>query len=173
MERAVYFDGWYRHSWCQHPSMPPRRLAMLEDLADMRATTLVWAGLGGGSISLPFLEEEAFGPIPSRFRQYGYVTESEFIAAARARAIDLFAIVFEAQAWELPAELDDDGEVVAQTELRGAGRPATVGLREFSSDTGPTSWKPFRHYFPDGLVNSAGEPVTDLWTEAAAKGPRR
>lgn len=169
MERAVYFDGWYRHSWCQHPSMPPRRLAMLEDLADMRATTLVWAGLGGGSISLPFLEEEAFGPIPSRFRQYGYVTESEFIAAARARGIDLFAIVFEAQAWELPAELDEDGEVVAQTELRGAGRPVTVGLREFSSDTGPASWKPFRYYFPDGLVNSAGEQVTDLWTEVAAR----
>jgi len=169
MQRAVYFDGWYRGDWCQHPSMPPRRLAMLDDLEAMRATTLVWAGLGGGSISLPYLEEEAYGPVPARFRQYGYVTESEFIAHARERGIELFAIVFEAQAWELPAELDDDGEVLALTVTRGVGRRTTVGLREFATDTGPASWRPFRHWFPDGLTTSAGEPVTDLWTEVAAK----
>lgn len=169
MERAVYFDGWYSGTWCQHPSMPPRRLAMLDDLVAMRATTLVWAGLGGGSISLPYLEEEAYGPVPARFRQYGYVTEAEFIAHARERGIDLFAIVFEAQAWELPAELDDDGAVLAQTELRGVGRRARVGLDEFATDTGPAGWKPFRHYFPDGLTTSDGEPVTDLWREVAAK----
>jgi hypothetical protein len=44
-----------------------------------------------------------------------------------------------------------------------------VGLREFSSDTGPADWKPFRHYFPDGLVNSDGEPVTNLWEEVACR----
>lgn len=169
MERAVYFDGWYRGDWCQHPSMPPRRMAMLDDLADMRATVLVWAGLGGGSISLPFLEEEAYGPVPARFRQYGYVTEAEFVAHARERGIDLFAIVFEAQAWETGAELDDAGDVVAQTVLRGAGRPARVGLREFGADAGPASWRPLRHYFPAGLTASDGGPVTDLWTEVAAK----
>lgn len=169
MERAVYFDGWYRGSWCQHPSMPPRRLGMLDDLAGMRATTLVWAGLGGGSISLPYLEEEAYGPVPARFRQHGYVSESEFVAHARERGIDLFAIVFEAQAWELGAELDDDGAVVALTELRGAGRPARVGLREFGEGTGPAGWRPLRDWFPEGLTTSAGEPVADLWTEVAAK----
>ncbi len=169
MERAVYFDGWYAGDWCQHPSMPPRRLAMLDDLVDMRATTLVWAGLGGGSISLPYLEEEAFGPVPARFRQYGYVTESEFVHHARERGIELFAIVFEAQAWELPAELDDAGTVLAQTVTRGVGRPVRVGLREFGADAGPASWQPLRHYFPDGLTTSAGEPVADLWTEVAAK----
>lgn len=168
MERAVYFDGWYRNSYCQHPSMPPRRLGMLRDLLDMEATILVWAGLGGGSISLPYLEEEAYGPVPARFRQHGYVTDAEFVAHARDRGIELFAIVFEAQAWELPAELVD-GDVVAQTELRGAGGRATVGLREFSRGTGPRSWRPLRHYFPDGLVNSSGEEVTDLWQEVASR----
>jgi hypothetical protein len=167
MERAVYFDGWYRGSWCQHPSMPPRRLAMLDDLVDARATMLVWAGLGGGSISLPYLAEEAYGPVPARFRQHGYVTDAEFIAHARDRGIDLFAIVFEAQAWELGAEMLD-GELVALTESRGAGEPTRVGLREFADGTGPASWAPLTHWFPHGLTTSAGEPVTDLWREVAA-----
>ena len=43
---------------------------MIDDLADMRATVLVWSALGGGSIALPYLEEEAFGEIPARFRLY-------------------------------------------------------------------------------------------------------
>ena len=168
MERGVYFDGWTPHTWNQHPSMPPRRLTMLDDLEDMGATVLVWAGLGGGSISLPYLEEEAYGHVPARFRHYGYVNESEFIAHARERDIDLFAIVFESQAWEFPAEVVD-GEVVAQNELRGAATPTTVGLREFSAGTGPASWQPLTHYFPDGLRNSAGELVTDLFEEVACR----
>lgn len=168
MERGIYFDGWFPNEYCYHPSMPPRRLSMLDDLEDMGATMLVWAGLGGGVISLPYLEEEAFGAIPARYRQHGFVNDSEFIAHAKDRGIDLFAIVFEAQAWEFPAEIVD-GEVVAQNQLRGAAPTSTVGLREFSSDTGPASWKPFRHYFPDGLVNSAGEQVTDLWEEVVSR----
>lgn len=169
MERAVYFDGWYPHTWCQHPSMPPRRLAMLDDLTDMRATTLVWAGLGGGSVSLPFLEEEAFGLVPARFRQHGYVSDGEFVTHARDRGIEVFAIVFEAQAWELAAEVDQDGTVLAQTELRDVGERTWVGLREFSQGTGPASWKPLTAYFADGLTTSAGEPVEDLFHEVASK----
>ena len=168
MERAVYFDGWFPNHYCYHPSMPPRRLAMLTDLESYGATMLVWAGLGGGSISLPYLEQEAYEQVPARFRQHGFVNDAEFIAHAKRSGIDLFAIVFEAQAWEFPAELSD-GEVVAQNELRGAGTRGTVGLREFSTDTGPASWKPFRHYFPDGLTNSSGEPVTDLWEEVTSR----
>lgn len=168
MERGIYFDGWYPNEHCYHPSMPPRRLTMIDDLEEMGGTMLVWAGLGGGSISLSYLEEEAFGQIPARFRQHGYVNDSEFIQHAKARGIDLFAIVFEAQAWEFPAEIVD-GEVLAQNQLRGAAPASTVGLREFSSDAGPASWKPFRHYFPDGLVNSDGEQVTDLWEEVVSR----
>ncbi|WP_022884753.1 hypothetical protein [Glaciibacter superstes] len=168
MERSVYFDGWSPQTYCQHPSMPPRRLSMIDDLDEMGATMLVWAGLGGGSISLPYLEEEAYGAIPARFRHYGYVNDSEFISHSRARSIDLFAIVFESQAWEFPAEIVG-GEVVAQNELRGVAPKSTVGLREFSSDTGPASWKSFRSYFPDGLTNSDGDDVVDLWEEVACR----
>lgn len=168
MERAVYFDGWFPNHYCYHPSMPPRRMAMLTDLESYGATMLVWAGLGGGSISLPYLEQEAFEQVPTRFRQHGFVNDAEFIRHAKRAGIDLFAIVFEAQAWEFPAELSD-GEVTGLNELHGSGTRGTVGLREFSTDTGPSSWKSFRHYFPDGLVNSVGESVADLWEEVASR----
>ena len=46
MERGVYFDAWFPRQHCYHPSLPPRRLRMLDDLADYHATTLVWAALG-------------------------------------------------------------------------------------------------------------------------------
>ncbi len=169
MERGIYFDGWFPNEYNYHPSMPPRRLTMADDVEEMGGTMLVWAGLGGGSISLPYLEEEAFGAVPARFRQHGFVNDSEFIAYAKQKGIDLFAIVFEAQAWEFPAEIAN-GEVLAQNQLRGAtAAPTTVGLREFSQGSGPASWKPLRHYFPDGLVNSDGEQVTDLWEEVACR----
>ncbi|PDQ36020.1 MAG: hypothetical protein B5766_02430 [Candidatus Lumbricidophila eiseniae] len=168
MERGIYFDGWYPNEHCYHPSMPPRRLSMIDDLEEMGGTMLVWAGLGGGSISLAYLDEEAFGQVPARFRQHGYVNDSEFIHHAKARGIDLFSIVFEAQAWEFPAEIVN-GTVLALNQLRGAAPATTVGLREFSQNTGPSSWKPFEHYFPEGLVNSDGEQVTDLWEEVVSR----
>jgi hypothetical protein len=169
MQRGVYFDGWYPRQHNYHPGLPARRLRMIDDLADMRATMLVWSALGGGSISLPYLEEEAYGEIPPRFRMYGFVNDSEFIRHAAARGIEVFGIVFECQGWEFPVEYDADGRVVALNELRGAGQRGWAGLREFSQDAGPRGWKPFRHYFPDGLTNSLGEPVTDLWDECASR----
>lgn len=168
MQRGVYFDGWFPGQHCYHPSLPPRRLRMIDDLESMRATMLVWSALGGGSISLPYLENEAFGEIPERFRTYGFVNESEFIQACQARGIDVYGIVFEVQGWEFPAEIVD-GKVVAFNELRGAGPRSWLGLREFTRDEGPAGWKPFRHYFPDGLVNSRGEQVTDLFEECASR----
>jgi hypothetical protein len=168
VERGVYFDGWNPGQNCYHPSLPPRRLTMIDHLQDMRGTTLVWAGLGGGMISLPYLEEEAYGEIPARFRQYGYVNESEFVKHCSERGIDLFGIVFESQGWEFPAELVD-GKIVALNELRGAGPRSELGLTEFTQDRGPANWKPFAHYFPDGLVNSAGEQVTDILDECCSR----
>jgi hypothetical protein len=135
----------------------------------MRSTMLVWAGLGGGSLSLPYLEDEAFGPIPERFRQYGYVNDSTFIAAATARGIDLFGVVFEAQAWEFPAEYGPSHELISQNIPLGTGEPGWVGLREFSQDDGPAHWPTVRHYFPNGLTNSAGERVSDLFNEVASR----
>ena len=32
MERGVYFDGWFKHNYCYHPSLPLRSSQMLEDL---------------------------------------------------------------------------------------------------------------------------------------------
>lgn len=169
MQRGVYFDAWYPRQHNYHPGLPTRRLRMLDELDDMRATVLVWSALGGGSISLPYLEEEAFGEIPARFRQYGFVNDSEFIAEATARGITVFGIVFECQGWEFPVEYGEDGEILALNELRGAGRRDWLGLREFTQDRGPRQWKPFGHYFPDGLTNSLGEPVTDLWEECCSR----
>ena len=170
MERAVYFDAWYPRQHCYHPSLPPRRLRMIEDLEAYRATSLVWSALGGGSISLPYLEQEAWQDIDPRMRFYGFVNDAEFIDHCRERGIDVFGIVFEVQGWEFPAELDEGGgRVLALNEPRGVGTPAWLGLREFTQNTHPSLWKPFEHYFPEGLVNSDGEPVTDLLEECVSR----
>ena len=170
MERGVYFDAWYPRQHCYHPSLPPRRLRMVDDLVDYRATVLVWSAMGGGSLALPYLEQEAFGDPGARARFYGTVNDSEFVAACQARGIKVFGIVFEAQGWEFPVELDDDETtVLALNELRGVGHRDWMGLREFSSNRYPKLWKPVEHYFPDGLRNSLGEPVTDLIEECVAR----
>ena len=170
MERGVYFDAWFPRQHCYHPSLPPRRLRMVDDLVDYRATVLVWSALGGGSISLPFLEQEAWGEVDARFRFYGFVNDSEFVAECRKRGIKVFGIVFEVQGWELPAELsEDEDRIVALNELRGQGRRAWIGLREFSQNRYPRLWPPFERYFPDGLVNSDGGRVVDLLEEACSR----
>lgn len=170
MHRGVYFDAWFPRQHCYHPSLPPRRLRMVDDLVDFRATVLVWASMGGGSLSLPYLEQEAFGPVDARSRFYGFVNDSEFIAACHERGIKVLGIVFEAQGWEFPVELsEDEDEVLAINELRGVGKRDWMGLREFSSNRYPKLWKPVEHYFPEGLVNSDGEPVTDLIEECVVR----
>jgi hypothetical protein len=170
LERGVYFDAWFPRQHCYHPSLPPRRLQMIDDLRDYRATVLVWSALGGGSISLPYLEQEAFGEIDARFRFYGFVNDAEFIAECKKHGIKVFGIVFEVQGWEFPAELsEDEDRVLALNETRGAGKPGWLGLREFSQNRYPNLWPPFEQYFPGGLVNSDGELVTDLLEEACSR----
>ena len=151
MHRGVYFDAWFPRQHCYHPSLPPRRLRMVDDLVDYRATVLVWAAMGGGSISLPYLEQEAFGPVDARFRFYGFVNDSEFIAACHEHGIKVFGIVFEAQGWEFPVELNEDEDAGAlaqraarrrQARLDGAARvllaTATPSSGSRSSTTSPT-----------------------------------
>ncbi len=170
MERGVYFDAWFPRQHCYHPSLPPRRLRMVEDLQEYRATALVWSALGGGSIALPYLEQEAFGAIDPRFRFYGFVNDAEFIAACQEHGIKVFGIVFEVQGWEFPMELNEaEDTILALNELRGAGKQAWLGLREFSQNRYPKLWKPVEHYFPEGLVNSDGERVTDLLDECCSR----
>jgi hypothetical protein len=170
MQRGVYFDAWFPRQHCYHPSLPPRRLRMVDDLRDYRATVLVWASMGGGSLSLPYLEQEAFGKIDARSRFYGFVNDSEFIAECAKHDITVMGIVFEAQGWEFPVELNEaEDEVLSINELRGVGHRDWMGLREFSSNRYPKLWPSFESYFPDGLRNSDGELVTDLIDECVAR----
>jgi hypothetical protein len=128
MERGVYFDAWFPGQHCYHPSLPPRRLRMVEHLVDYHATVLVWAALGGGSISLPYLEQEAFGEIDPRFRFYGFLNDAEFIAECRNHGIKVFGIVFEVQGWEFPVELNEaEDRILALNETRGAGKRDWLG----------------------------------------------
>jgi hypothetical protein len=170
VERGVYFDAWFPRQHCYHPSLPPRRLRMVDDLRDYRATVLVWAALGGGSISLPYLEQEAYGEVDPRLRFYGFVNDSEFIAECKKHGIKVFGIVFEVQGWELPAELSgDEARVVALNEVDPERKTGWLGLREFSQNRYPKLWPPFEQYFPGGLVNSDGEPVSDLLEECCSR----
>jgi hypothetical protein len=170
MERAVYFDAWYPRQHCYHPSLPPRRLKMIEDLEDYRATALVWSALGGGSISLPYLEQEAWQEIDPRYRFYGFMNDAEFIQRCQERGIKAYGIVFEVQGWEFPVELNEDAsEVLSMNETRGLGKPGWLGLREFTQNTYPKLWDPLERYFPDGLVNSDGEVVTDMLEECTSR----
>ena len=163
MERGVYFDAWFPNQHCYHPSLPGRRLRMIDHLIDYRATTLVWSAMGGGSIALPYLEEEAFAPIDSRFRFYGFINDSEFVKECQKHGIKVFGIVFEVQGWEMPAELnEDETQILAFNELRGVGKKVWMGLREFSQNRYPNLWPPIEQYFPNGLIDSDGDKVTDL-----------
>ena len=131
---------------------------------------MTWPALGGGGISLPYLEDEADGDVPARYRMYGYLTDREFNEVCSERGIKAFSVIFSMQGWEFPAELSDgEDRVLALNELRGAGKPAWLGLREFTQNTYPKIWKPFESYFPDGLRNSDGEEVTDLWEECCSR----
>jgi hypothetical protein len=170
VERGVYFDAWFPRQHCYHPSLPPRRLCMIDDLVDYRATVLVWSALGGGSIALPYLEQEAFGHVDARFRFYGFVNDSEFIAECQKRGIKVFGIVFEVQGWEFPAELSEgEDAILSLNEPRGVGKQAWLGLREFSQNRYPKLWPAFETYFPGGLINSDGKRVTDLLEEGCSR----
>ena len=176
MERGVYFDAWYANIHCYHPSLPLRSRQMVEDLEKYRGTMLVWSAMGGGSISLPYLEHEAFGEVDPRLRFYGFMNDSEFCEECRKRGIKVFGIVFEVQGWEFPAlvEAGKDGKPVFKllnVQDDNAKEPADwYGLRECTQDK---HWEVFgkklADYYPQGLYNSDGEKVTDLWEECCAR----
>jgi len=171
MERGIYFDGWYKNNHCYHPSLPLRSMQMIEDLEKYHGTLLVWSALGGGSISLPYLEHEAFGKIDPRLRFYGYMNDSEFIAECNKRGIKVFGIVFEVQGWEFPAILSEDKKEFKELNvIKDNKEHDWYGLREFTSDKHYEVFgKKFADYFPDGLYNSDGEKVTNIWEECCAR----
>ena len=170
MERGIYFDGWHKHNHCFHPSLPLRNVQMREDLKRYHGTVLVWAGMGGGSISLPYLEEEAFGEVSPRMRFYGGMNDSEFVKECNRLGIRLFGIVFEVQGWEFPAVFDENGHIIRLNEHAEEGEHDWYGLREFSQDKYPDAFRTsLKDYYPDGIINSAGEEVTDLWEECSTR----
>ena len=171
MERGIYFDGWFKHNHCYHPSLPIRSTQMLEDLERYHGTVLTWAGLGGGSISLPFLHHEAFGPVDPRMQIYGYMNDSEFIAECNKRGIRLFGIVFEVQGWEYPVVMSEDGKIIRMNkraeEVEGHD---WYGLREFSQDKWPDAFPTsLKDYYPDGIRDEAGNRIDDLWEYCAIR----
>jgi hypothetical protein len=168
VQRGIYFDAWFPLQHNYHPSLPPRRLRMIDHIEDYRGTMLVWAALGGGALSLPYLEEEAFGPVPPRFRMYGFVNDAEFIAECGRRGIDVFGVVFE-HAWEFPAELNDAEDTVLSLNETPGGARSWLGIREFWDDRYPKLWRPRSHYFPDGVRNADGDDVTDILEECAQR----
>ena len=170
VERGVYAQGWFARGYNYHPSLPPRRLKMAEDFAEYRATIMTWPSLGGGPISLAYLEDEAYAPLPARYRQYGFLKDSEFLEEVRKRGVKAFSVIFSTQGWEFPVELnEDESEILAMNELRGVGKRGWLGLREFTQNRYPKLWAPFEKYFPEGLRNSRGEVVTDLFEECVSR----
>jgi hypothetical protein len=170
IERGVYAQGWFARGYNYHPSLPPRRLKMAQDFEEYRATMITWPSLGGGPISLAYLEDEAFAPLPARMRQYGYLKDSEFLEECRKRGVKAFSVIFSTQGWEFPVELnEEEDEILAMNELRGVGKRGWLGLREFTQNRYPKLWAPFEKYFPDGLYNSRGQRVTDLFEECASR----
>ncbi len=171
MERGIYFDGWYKHEHCYHPSLPMRSMQMLEDLEDYHATVLVWAGMGGGSISLPYLQHEAFGEVDPRMQIYGYMNDSDFVAECNKRNIKLFGIVFEVQGWEYPAVFNEEGKLLRMNlRAEDAENPDWYGLREFSMDKHSRAFSTsLKDYYPEGIKDKDGNPVTDLWEECCIR----
>lgn len=171
MDRGVYFDGWVKHNHCYHPSLPMRSLQMLEDLERYHGNVLVWAGMGGGSISLPYLEHEAFGSVDPRMQIYGYMNDSEFVKECGKRGIKLFGIVFEVQGWEFPAVVDEDGHITRlNLHAQQEENHTWYGLREFSQDKYPKAFPTsLKDYYPHGIYNSDGHKVDDLWEECCAR----
>lgn len=171
MERGIYFDGWHHNGHCYHPSLPFRSMQMVEDLEKYKATLLVWSVMGGGSISLPYLENEAFGELDPRLRFYGFMNDSEFIAECNKRGIKAMGIVFEVQGWEFPVTLSEDGRHMREFNVLRQGQPAAYyGLNEFASGKMDGLFRTtLKDYYPDGIINSDGERVLDLQEEVAAR----
>ncbi|TAH73690.1 MAG: hypothetical protein EWM47_02770 [Anaerolineaceae bacterium] len=171
MERGIYFDGWYKNNHCYHPSLPFRSMQMIEDIERYKGTILVWSALGGGSISLPYLENEAFGELDPRLRFYGFMNDSEFIAECNKRGIKVMGIVFEVQGWEFPVVVSEDGKHMKQFNVMRDDTPHDYyGLNEFASGKHKDLFRTsLEDYYPDGIINSDGEKVVDLWEEVAAR----
>jgi len=137
---------------------------MIEDLERLGVNFCVWAALGGGSIALPVLEEEAFGTPGVRELLHGAMNDGAFIRLAHEREIEIAAVIFASQLWEVDIETsEDETRLLSMNFPRGVGKPGRFGAREFSRNRYPHLFTAFEHYFPDRLAPvNGGQPVDDL-----------
>jgi hypothetical protein len=137
---------------------------MVEDLERLGVNFCVWAALGGSSIAPPVLEEEAFGTPGIRELIHGAMNDSEFIRLSRARGIEIAAVIFASQLWEVAIETNaEETQLLSMNFRRGAGTPGRFGAREFSQNRYPQLFPAFEQYFPDRLASvNDGVPVDDL-----------
>ena len=169
MIRGLHYMCWYRQDWNYHPSMPMKRLQQVQDIEDMSGNLLLWSCLGSGAIGIQYLDKEANEAIPPRLRFYGYLNDKEFIAECKQRGVLPFAVIWKAQLWEFPAEFsEDESELLALNKLRGVGKKGWIGMRELSTDRYPKIFPSIKKYFPNGIKDSDGKPVTDFLEEFRA-----
>ena len=170
MLKGIYFMGWYRDMWNYHPSLPMKNMQMVEDICDMHGNMLIWSSLGSGAIGLPYMEREAYEPIPPRLRLYGFMNDKEFCAECAKRGIKVFSVLWKAQLWEFGAEFnEDETELLSLNILRGASdNHKYVGMSELSTNQYPALFSPMEKFFPDGLRDWKGEKVGDFLKEFRA-----
>ena len=167
MNKGLYFMGWYRDMWNYHPSLPMKKMQMIEDITDIHANMLIWSCLGSGAIGLPYLDLEANDDTPPRLRLYGFMNDREFCEECRKRGIKVFAVLWKGQLWEFGAEFnEDESKLLSLNILRGASEHrGYIGMSELSTNRYPKLFAPIEKYFPDGLKNGLGETVGDYLEE--------
>ncbi|MDR3172919.1 MAG: hypothetical protein LBU19_01595 [Treponema sp.] len=171
MERAFYFQTWLPNRPNTHPVHPMKHQGMIEDMVNNHATMLAWSMMGGGAVSLSFLQDQIDGSVPPQLRFHGYMNEREFNEDCLCRGITPYAVIYQAQNWEFPARFNADKTKLLEINImRHEGEHDWYGTREFTRDSYPNLFpRKFEDYFPGGLVNSDGEKVSDLWEECCAR----
>jgi hypothetical protein len=93
MIRGLHYTAWYRDMANYHPALPMKRMQMVEDIADMEGTVLIWSCMGSAGIGLPFLDKEINEPPPPRLRADGFLSDTEFAAECAERGITVYGVV--------------------------------------------------------------------------------
>lgn len=170
MVRGMHYMCWFKEDWNYHPSMMSKRLQQVQDIVDIKGNMLLWSCLGSGAIGVPYLHKEAFEKIQPRFKFYGYMNDSEFCRECEKRGIDAYAVLWKAQLWEFPAELNEqEDELLSLNKLMGEGKKAYIGMSELSTNKYPKLFDGIEKFFPGGLKNSKGEVIKDYLEEFSAR----
>jgi len=138
---------------CYHPACHRAACVWSTIWSIIRATVLVWPALGGGSIALPYLEQEAFGPIDSALSLLRLRQRQRVHSGVSRRGIKIFGIVFEVQGGSLRrAERGRGHQFCAQSSHAAWVKPALARvLREFSQKPLIQALASLRALLPRGL----------------------